>query len=130
MEFLQSIAGKVVTSLVVLAVLAAGISWWQTDPATRHAILSGTGRVFVWLLGVSVWPWVTFGLIGRVAKMQSNLAGGLLVATYTLLEVIMLAWLFSWNLPNATVWSFVGVGGLIAAAYNVLACDWIAEKVQ
>jgi hypothetical protein len=130
MEFLKTITGKVVTGLVALGVIAAAISWWQMDPATRQTLLSGAGRIFSWLMIVLIFPWASFFLIGRVAKLQSNLAGGLLIAAYTILETILLAWLFHWHLPGATAWTFLVVGGLFAAVYNLLSCDFIAEKIE
>jgi hypothetical protein len=83
----------------------------------------------VWFLGVLALPWATFFLIGRVAKYDSNLAGGVLVFAYTVLEVLVLAWLFNWSIAGATAWSFLIVGGLFAGIYNLFTCDWIAEKV-
>jgi FtsH-binding integral membrane protein len=130
MEFLKTITGKVVTGLVALGVIAAAISWWQMDPATRQTLLSGTGRIFSWLMIVLILPWASFFIIGRIAKLQSNLAGGLLIAAYTILETLLLAWLFHWHLPSATAWTFLVVGGLFAAVYNLLSCDFIAEKVE
>jgi len=99
------------------------------EPQTRQMLLTGTGRILAWLGIVLLLPWVSFFVIGKVAKMESNLAGGLLVAAYTLVEVLILAWLFDWNIPGATAWTFLIVGGLFAAAYNLFACDWIAEKI-
>jgi hypothetical protein len=51
------------------------------------------------------------------------------VAVYSLLEFFMLLWLFDWSIPGAAAWTFVTVGGLVAAVYNLFTCDWIAEKV-
>jgi hypothetical protein len=129
MDFLKSITGKVVTGAVALAVVVAAISWWQMDPSTRSALVGGTGRVLGWLGVVLILPWATFFLIGRVARLDSNAAGAALVAGYTILEIVLLAWLLNWRSPSVTVWIFAILGGLFAAAYNLLACDWIAEKV-
>ena len=129
MEFLQSVTGKIVTGLVALGVVAAGISWWRMDEATRHMLLVGTGRIASWFGIVLFLPWVTFAVIGRVNKLDSNAAGGLLVSAYTLVELLLLLWLFGWSLPGGTAWTFAAVGVLFAAAYNLFACDWIAEKV-
>ena len=129
MDFLKTIAGKVVTGLVALAVVIGAISWWQMEPDSRQAILSATGRIFAWLGIVVFLPWLSFMVIGRVAKLESNLAGGILVGAYTVIETVVLAWLFHWRMPSATAWTFLLVGGLIAGAYNLLACDWIAEKM-
>jgi len=129
MDFLKSVTGRIVSGLVALAVVAAAISWWQMDPSTRQTLLSGTGRIFAWFGVVLAWPWASFAIIARVAKLESNLAGGILVASYTVAETILLAWLFHWHFPSPTAWSFLLLGGLVSAVYNLLTCDWIAEKV-
>ncbi|HEX3356588.1 MAG TPA: hypothetical protein VHS31_06360 [Tepidisphaeraceae bacterium] len=129
MDFLKSMTGKVVSGLVALGVIAAGISWWQMDPQTRQMLVTGTGRIFSWLGIVLIVPWATFFVIGRVAKYDNNLAGAVLVGGYTLVEMVLLAWLFQWHVPGATAWTFLLLGGLFAAVYNLFTCDWIAEKV-
>jgi hypothetical protein len=129
MDFFKSITGKIVTGLVTLGVVAAGISWWQMDVSTRQMLISGTGRIAAWFGIMLAWPWASFAIIARVAKQESNLAGGLLVGAYTVAEVVLLAWLFHWHMPNATAWTFLLLGGLVAGVYNILICDWIAEKV-
>ncbi|MGD0461449.1 MAG: hypothetical protein ABSB74_03070 [Tepidisphaeraceae bacterium] len=129
MEFLKSITGRIVTGLVALVVIIAAISWWQMDESTRQMLVSGTGRILVWLGIVLIWPWASFAIIGWVARMESNAAGGLLVGVYSIAEVILLAWLFDWNMPSPAAWTFLFLGGLIAGVYNLLVCDWLAEKV-
>lgn len=129
MDFLKTITGKVISGLVGLTVIVAAISWWQMDPATRQMLISGTGRIFAWLGIVLIVPWATFFVIGRVARFDNNLAGAILVGAYTILEMVVLAWLFNWHMPGATAWTFLLLGGLIAAVYNLFTCDWIAEKI-
>ncbi len=130
MEFWTSMAGKVVGGVVALAVIVAGITWWTLEPATRSQIMGGTGKVLGWLGIVLLVPWATFFLIGQVDRLESNLAGGLLVASYTLLELVLMLWLFGWSVKGAAAWTFVGVGTLFAGVYNLFTCDWIAEKVS
>jgi len=129
MDFLKTITGKVISGLVALAVIVCGISWYYTSPQTKHMLLSGTGKIFAWLGVVLVVPWLAFALIAWVAKFDRNAAGAALVAALTLAEMLFLAWLFSWTLGSATAWSFFVLGGLVAALYNLLTCDWIAEKL-
>jgi hypothetical protein len=129
MGFLQTMVGKVVTGLVALAVVAAGISWWQMDPDTRTMLVTGTGHIFAWLGVVLAFPWVSFAIIGWVGRMDSNAAGGVLVGVYAVAETVLLAWLFNWKIAGSAGWTFLLLGGLVAGVYNVLICDWIAEKV-
>lgn len=129
MDFLKGVAGKVVTGLVTLAVIATAISWWQMDEATRASLLTGAGRVVAWLGVVLVVPWAAFFLIGWVARMESNAAGGTLVLLITAAEAAVLAWLFDWSVSGAAPWVFFATAILFAGVYNVFACDWIAEKV-
>ena len=130
MDFLKSITGKIVTGAVALGVIVAAVSWWQLDHASRTAIIGATGRVLGWLGVVLILPWATFFLIGKVARLESNAAGAVLVACYTIPELALLAWMLDWKSPSVTIWIFVILGGLFAAAYNLLTCDWIAEKVE
>ena len=129
MDLLKTVTAKVVAGAVALAVVTAGISWWQMDEATRQMLLSGTGKIVSWLFIVLLVPWTTFFVTTWVARRESNAAGAGLVAVYTLAEAVLLAWLFEWTVPGATAWTFLIVGVLFAGVYNLLACDWIAERL-
>ena len=129
MDLLKTVTGKVVGGAVLLAAVAGGITWYRTDDATRQMLLSGTGKIMSWLLIVLLAPWATFFVTTWVAKRDSNAAGAGLVAGYTIIEAALLAWLFNWNIPGATAWTFLIVGALFAAVYNLLVCDWLAEKL-
>jgi hypothetical protein len=129
MDFLKTVGGKIVGGLVAVAVIAVVIVFWQMDARTRSSIFTGTGNVVAWFAIVAMWPWVSFAIIRWVNGFHSNLAGGLLVIGYTSAELALLVWLFGWP-GSATGWTFTGVGILLAAAYNVFACDWIAEKLE
>jgi hypothetical protein len=130
MDFLKSVGGKIISGAVALAVIVAAISWWSMDDATKQMLLTGTGRIISWLGIVLIVPWATFFVIGKVAKLESNAAGAVLVGAYTLIETLVLAWLFEWRMPGPTAWTFLVVGALFAAVYNLLTCDWIAERVN
>jgi FtsH-binding integral membrane protein len=82
------------------------------------------------VLVVAAVPWATFFIIARVARADSNFAGGVLVLSYTLIEALFLAWLFSWTLGSPTAWGFFVAALLLAGVYNLLTCDWIAERMS
>src|SRR5687767_7755022 len=79
MDLLKGMAGKIMTGVVALAVVVGAITWWSMEPASRQAILAGTGRIIAWFGIVVLLPWATFFVIVPVAKRESNLAGGMLV---------------------------------------------------
>jgi FtsH-binding integral membrane protein len=129
MDFLKTIGGKIASGLVALAVIAVGISWWQMDPATRHMLATGAGRIVSWFGVVLVVPWASFFVIGWVARRETNSAGAALVIAYTALEAVLLGWLFGWSVHGPTAITFFSAATLIAGVYNLFTCDWIAEKV-
>jgi hypothetical protein len=130
MDFLKTVGGKIVSGVVALAVVAAAISWWRMDPQTRHMLLSGTGKIVGWFFLVLAVPWASFFVVGRVARVEHNAAGAALVAGYTAAEAALLAWLFDWSISGPTAWVFFLAATLLAGVYNLLTCDWIAEKVN
>lgn len=130
MDFLKTIGGKIVSGLVAVAVIAIAISWWQMDPVTRHTIVSSTGRILGWLMIVVLTPGVTFFVVKWVNAMESNAAGALLIVLYTAIEAVVLAWLFGWQIHGSSRIVVFSAAVLLAGAYNLFACDWIAEKVE
>jgi hypothetical protein len=129
MDFLKSLGGKIATGVISLAVVSAGLAWYETDPATKQQILTVSGHILGWVLLMLIDPWACFWLIAWVAKMESNTAGAILVLMLTIVEAVALAWLFAWSIHGAASWVLYVAAVLIAGVYNVLTCDWIAEKV-
>ncbi len=129
-DFLKTLAGKIATAVLSLAIVAAGLAWYETPPATKHAILSDTGRLLGWLMLVLIVPWAGFALIGWVAKFQTNAAGAALVLLFAAIEAVLLAWMFGWSVHGATEWVLYAAAILFAGVYNLFACDFIAEKIE
>jgi len=129
-DFLKTLAGKIASGAVALAVVAAGLAWYETDPATKHHILSLSGRILGWFILMLVVPLASFPLIGWVGKLQSNRAGAALVLVLSIADAVLLAWLFGWSLQGATEWVLYAAAVLIAGVYNLFTCDWIAERME
>lgn len=130
MDLLKTIGVRVVTAVLVMAVLAGGILWWRMDDAAQSAILGRVGRILSWTVAVVAWPFVSFPLIGWVARRDSNAAGAALVAGYTILEAAALAWLFGFAIGTPAGWAGFAAATLAAGLYNLLVCDWIADRLQ
>lgn len=130
MELVKKIASIVIGGAVALGVVVGAISWFQMSPDERSAILGTVGRVLAWFGIVLVLPWATYFATTAIARRDSNGAGAALVAGYTLLDAIVLAWLLGMAVPQtAATGVMVVLGLLVALAYNLLACDWIAERL-
>lgn len=130
MEWIKGILGKVVTGAVVLAVGAAAVSWYQMPAADRSIIVSDIGAFFAWAALVVALPWMLALLTRRAARFDSNLAGVVLVAGITIAELGLLVWFFHLNVHAKASWICMIACGVVAAAYNVLTCDWIAERFE
>jgi hypothetical protein len=129
-DFLKSLGGKIASGVVALAVVAAGLAWWQTEPATKQHILTDSGRLLGWLMLVLIVPWAGFALIGWVGRRNSNAAGAMLVTAFTVGESVVLAWLFAWSVKGDTEWVLFIAAVLICGVYNLFICDWIAEMAE
>lgn len=134
MDFLKSIfksdLGKILAGLVVLAVIGAIVSWCRMDSAGRHAMLSSAGYIAAWIVIVLALPWVTYFMLAIVARSDPFMDSFDLVSAYTLLEIVLLAWLFDWRVDSPRQWTFFILGMLISAAYNLFTCVWIAEELE
>ena len=130
MDFLKTIGGKIVTGVVALAVIAGGDLVVADGRVNQAELLSGTGRIVAWLGIVLVLPWAGFFLIGRVAKLESNAAGGAFggAAHRPRSRAARLAVRLGGH--GAMPWTFFAAATLLAGVYNLFTCDWIAEKVS
>lgn len=129
MDFLKGIGGKVVGGVVFLAVVVGGIAFYQAGPDWREKFFDSSGKIVGWTLIVALAPWALFWLVGKVARRESNAAGGALVAGLTAAELLALWWMFEFDVGGPIAITFFAVGALLAAVYNLVACDWIAEKL-
>jgi len=127
-DFLKSTASKVTVGVVSLAVVAGGISWFQAAPADRQHVVAMTERCFGWLVLVLAIPWLSFALVSWIARQDSNAWSAALIVLMTALEAAGLAWLFSFSIHGPGAWSVYLASIAVAGVYNLLACDWIAEK--
>jgi FtsH-binding integral membrane protein len=127
---MKTIGSRVLTAGVVLAVATAGLAWWRVGPETQGEILRTVGRMAGWFGLVLSLPWATFFLTLWAARADTNAAGAALVVGYTALEVLLLGWLLGFSIGGAGGWVAFTAAVLLAGLYNLLACDWIAERLE
>ena len=111
----------------LLAVVAAGVAYYEMPVDQRDALWHNVGRVAVWAGIVLALPWATFFVTTAVARRESNGSGAALVAGYTLLDAVVLMLLV--GLPAGTFLACAAIFGvLLALTYNLLTCDFVAER--
>jgi hypothetical protein len=129
-EWFKTIIGKVVTAGLVLGVAIAVMGWWRMDQETRDTAVQNATRLGAWGILVLLIPWALFWLIGWVARAESNAKGALLVLGITLAELGWLGFMFGFKNYTAVNWTFFIAAGVVAVVYNLLVCDWIAERAN
>ena len=129
MDFLKGIGGKVIGGVVLLGVVVAAVAFYQAGPEGRKAFFDASGKIVGWTLIVALVPWAAFPLVSRVARLDSNEAAGGLVAGLTVLELLALWWMFGFGVGGVIAVAFFVAAALLAGVYNLLACDWIADKL-
>ncbi len=123
----QYIGGKVVTAVLVVAVAGAGIWFWK-HPEHLESIWQIIKFALAWIGFVLVLPWATFFVTKWVVSKDSNAAAALMLAGYTLLDVVVAFWLIgSVSGHNTLTWVVLLLGFLSAGIYNFKVCEYQAE---
>lgn len=131
MDLLKTVGLRMATAGLLLGVVMAGIAWWRLDDDRQGAILSGLGRLLAWGTLVLASPWAGWPVVGWVARRQSNAAGAVLVIGLTLVEALLLAVLLGSRLTGgAAGWTAFAAAVVVAGLYNLLICDWIADRSE
>lgn len=123
------VGGKVVTVLCVLGAGLAGIWFWR-HPEDLRALWTTIRLSLAWIAFATALPWVTYPIIPRILKFESNNAGLALIAGLCGLDVLMAMWLAGWHINGALAWTVVLVGWLAAGAYNYVICESLARHVD
>lgn len=123
------VGAKVVTALCALGAVLAGIWFWR-HPEDLRALWTTVRLSMAWIAFALVLPWTCFPMLGWLLKLESNLAGALLLGGYLLLDVLAALWLAGWHVSGSLAWLVLIVGWLAAAAYNYIICESLARYAE
>ncbi len=128
-SFSKYVGGKVISAVIGVGVIGAGI-WFWNHPEDLAAIWSSIKGAIAWIGFVLVLPWASFFIPVSVVKKESNaLAAGMLFG-YVVVDAIAAYWLAEWSFENSLTWFVAVIGILAAGVYNLLVCDFVAERVD
>ncbi len=126
--------GKFIGGKVLTAILVAGVLWscfyFYKNPEKLEDLWSTTKASLVWLGFVAILPWGLFFAPPLIIKTESNAAAAGMLIGYLILDILMAFWLADWSIEGALVWGLMVLGFLLAAVYNFLVCDFLAEHAQ
>ncbi len=126
--------GKYVGGKVLTAILVAGVLWtsyyFYKNPEKMKVLFDSTKASLVWLGFAAVLPWGLFFVPPLVVKADSNPAAAGMLAGYLVLDILMAFWLAEWSFGGVLVWGIAILGFLLAAVYNFMVCDFLAEQAE
>ena len=125
----KHVAGKVMTALLVIGCLGAGIYFWR-HPEDLRAIWDVVKLALVWTGLVLVLPWATFFIPRWVVAQDSNAAATLMLVGYFLVDVAFGLYLAGVRGHGTLAWGVMLVGFLAAGVYNFLACEYQASRCE
>jgi len=129
-EIGQHVGGKVITGVIALGTIGAGIWFWR-HPEDLATIWQTIKYVLVWIGIVLALPWATFFVVSWVVASDSNIAAALMLVGYVLADAIVAFCLIGRirGLGGFT-WMILLLGFLAAAVYNLKVCEHQAERIE
>jgi hypothetical protein len=110
---------------------AGALIWFWRHPEDLQTIWRTLKFVVVWLGFVLILPWATFFVTPWVVSKESNLAAGLMLLGYVLVDALFALWLMGGIRGHGLLtWGVVLLGFLSAGVYNFKACEYQAELVE
>ncbi len=123
------VGGKVLTAILVACVLWTSYYFYQ-NPEKIKVLFDSTKASLVWLGFAAVLPWGLFFVPPLVVRAESNAAAAGMLGGYLVVDVLMAFWLAGGLLEGVLVWGLAILGFLLAAVYNFMVCDFLAEQAE
>ena len=124
------VGGKVVTAILVVSSVGAGI-WFWNHPEDLRTIWLTIKYVLVWMGIVVLLPWATFFVATWVVAKESNAAAAVMLLGYALVDIVV-AFLLIGGVSghNFLTWMVLVLGFLSAGVYNFKVCEYQAGRLD
>ncbi len=122
----QYIGGKVLTFILILGTILAGIWFWR-HPDQLAYIWKTIKYVITWIGIVGILPWTTAFITLRVMKLESNYLSGIMLTGYLVVDIIAALCLAGARGHGTLAWTVMVLGFAAAFVYNFLVCEKLAE---
>lgn len=126
----KHVSGKIITAILAVTVILIIIWYWRLEPAARAALWMSVRLALVWIGLAAALPWALFFVPPLVLKAESNLASALALLGYLLVDVLLALWLAGWGVESTLAWAVMILGFACAGVYNLLVCEFLAERAE
>lgn len=124
------VGGKVLGAAIFVASALIVIWYWQLPPESKNAIWLALRNGLIWIAFAVTLPWALFFVPAKVLRMESNAASAVMLAGYLALDALMAFWMAGWHVSGVIAWGVLIVGLLAAGVYNLLVCEYLAERAE
>ena len=123
------VGAKVVTAICFVA-SAAAVIWFWRHPESAQALWQTVKYSLAWIVFAAVLPWVSFAVLPRVLKAESNALSAALLVALLAADVTVALWLCGWHVAGALAWTVLLLGFMAAGAYNFVVCESLARQLE
>jgi FtsH-binding integral membrane protein len=125
---LGRVAEKVLSLIGLALVVLCGVALYRMEPQTRQAIWEGIWRTVVWVVIATALPWVTRFFVSRILEVGSNWAGVILLAAFTLVDLLAGLILMKGWPSGGWGWTAALTALAVAGLYNYLVTEYLAQQ--
>ena len=124
------VGGKVLGAILTVAGILVIIWYLRLAPGSKDAMWSMIRGGLLWLGLAAALPWALFFVPAKVVRLESNAASALMLVGYLLADLAFAVYLIG-SVPGGG-WSraIVVLGLLCAAVYNLIVCEFLAERAE
>jgi hypothetical protein len=129
-EAIGKYVGAKVVSAVCVVASAAAIIWFWRHPESVRALWTVVKYALAWLGFAAVLPWLSYPVLPRVLKSESNARSLALLLAIWSIDIVAALWLCGWRVGDALSWTVLLLGFVAAGAYNFIVCESLARQIE
>ena len=124
------VGGKVLAAVLTVAAILVVIWYWRLAPQDRAAMWGMVRGALLWSGLVAALPWALFFVPDRVVRAESNTASAVMLVAYLVVDLALALYLMGGFPTNGWHRAIVVLGLLCAAVYNLIVCEFLAQRTE
>lgn len=127
------VGAKVVSAVLAVAATLLVIWYWRLPLESRDALWSMARGALLWTGFVALLPWALFFVPRMAMRAENNAVSALVLLGYLVVDIGLALYLMGGHVsPGEGRWQVVLliVGFLLAAIYNFVVCEFLAQRSE